>query len=177
MGQALAIASLASTVIGTGLAVSGQRAQAKAQSNEAKFRAAVARNNDIVSRREADLSRARGEQDARRQEERTRQLIGTQRATLAANGVVVDQGSAADITADTAEIGALDAITIRRNAEREALLRESQGAEFASESALRERESSSTLRAGRTESFGTVLSGIGSVSSKWHAFKEQGTFG
>ena len=50
----------------------------------------------------------------------TRQQIGSQRAAIGANGVVVDSGTAADIVRDTATIGAEDEAIIRNNAARAA---------------------------------------------------------
>ena len=47
----------------------------------------------------------------------TRQLIGTQRATLAANGVVVDEGSAASLVASSYEVGRRDQMRILADAE------------------------------------------------------------
>src|SRR5690606_9108050 len=48
------------------------------------------------------------------------QLLGSQRAAAAASGVVVGEGSVADIAADTAALAAEDVVTIRANAWREA---------------------------------------------------------
>lgn len=50
----------------------------------------------------------------------TRQQAGAQRAALAANGVQVDSGTAADIVSDTFQIGAEDEAIIRNNAARAA---------------------------------------------------------
>lgn len=177
MGQALAIASVVSTVVGTVSKAQGQKAAGKAQAENARFRAGVARNNKILADRASADATLRGESDARLQEQRTRQLIGRQRAILAANGIVVDQDSALDITEDTASIGAMDAETIRRNAAREALNFDAQGANFVAQSQLLENEGNSSASAGRRESFGTVLGGIGSVATKWKSFSDLGVSG
>lgn len=63
---------------------------------------------------------ALGETAAHRHRAATRQLIGSQRAALAANGVSLDTGSALDVQTDSARMGALDEATIRNNAAREA---------------------------------------------------------
>jgi hypothetical protein len=62
----------------------------------------------------------RGVDDEGRFRSSIRGLIGTQRATLAANGVVVGVGSAADVQADAAYLGERDAQQIKANAQREA---------------------------------------------------------
>lgn len=52
--------------------------------------------------------------------QRTKKVIGSQRAALAAQGIRIDEGSARDVQLETAEIGELDAMNIRNNAAREA---------------------------------------------------------
>lgn len=50
----------------------------------------------------------------------TRRVIGSQRATMAAGGIDIGFGTAADLQAATAAMGELDAATIKNNAAREA---------------------------------------------------------
>jgi hypothetical protein len=91
-----------------------QRQQANAVLDQASFEQKLAGLNaaDAVTR---------GDVAANRLESQTRVLVGTQRATLAAQGVDVASGSAVDLQSQTAGFGALDAQTIRNNAAREAL--------------------------------------------------------
>lgn len=63
---------------------------------------------------------ARGEVAAERRKTQTGQVISSQRAALASQGVDVNSGSAADVQASSAYLGELDAVTIRNNAAREA---------------------------------------------------------
>lgn len=58
---------------------------------------------------------------------RTKKIIGSQRAALAAQGIRIDEGSARDVQMETADIGELDAMNIRNNAAREAFGYKSQG--------------------------------------------------
>jgi len=161
--------SIASTVASTGLQIVGQGQQAKAQQASHEYQAAVARNNQIIAQRQADDARARGAEAERQQRIKTQQLIGRQRAVLAANGVVVDQGSALDITTDTTGIGEQDALTVRANAEREALGFEAQGMNFGAQAGLNSfsaANSSATLG-----QVGTALGGLGTVADKWYRFQ------
>lgn len=89
------------------------RAQGKYQSTVAESNARLA---DIQSQDAID----RGNQAANKNTDKTRQLIGSQRASLAAQGIDVNSGSAADVQADSASLGALDSATIKNNAYREA---------------------------------------------------------
>lgn len=177
MGAALPIISIAGTVLGAAFTAYGQIQQGKAAAAQAEYQAAVGRNNAILAQRAADDARLRGEEAARRKAVDNRQLIGRQRAVLAANGVLVDQGSALDITSDTAEIGKLDELTIRSNAEREALGYEAQGMNFNASSQLNQMRADNALSSGYGAAFGTVLTGAGSVASKWYQFKKEGVWG
>lgn len=173
----MAALSIASTVIGTGVSAFGQMQAGKAQAAQLNYQAAVGRNNAVLAQRAADDARLRGEEAARREASKTRQLAGRQRAVLAANGQLVDQGSALDITTDTMEIGKLDELTIRSNAEREALGYEAQGMNFQAGSNLNSMGASNAQSAGIAGAFGTVLTGAGNVASKWYNFKKEGVWG
>lgn len=177
MGAALPIISIAASVIGTAASAYGQLQAGKAQAAQLNYQAAVGRNNSILAQRAADDARLRGEEAARREASKTKQLAGRQRAVLAANGQLVDQGSALDITDDTAQIGKLDELTIRSNAEREALGYEAQGMNFQAGSNLNSMGAANAQSAGTAGAFGTILSGAGNVASKWYNFKKEGLFG
>ncbi len=173
----LSALSIAATVVGTGVSALGQMQAGKAQAAQLNYQAAVGRNNSILAQRAADDARLRGEEAARREASKTKQLAGRQRAVLAANGQLVDQGSALDITNDTAEIGKLDELTIRSNAEREALGYEAQGMNFQAGSNLNSMGAANASTASIGGAFGTVLTGAGNVASKWYNFKKEGIFG
>lgn len=61
----------------------------------------------------------------------TKRTIGAQRAFLASQGVEINDGSAADVQANTAYLGELDALTIRNNAAREAWGYKAQAVDYA----------------------------------------------
>lgn len=173
----LATASLVLAGIGTAVSAYGQLQAGQAASAQARYQAAVARNNAILSERAAQDAEARGRAAEDRRRRETALLIGRQRAVLAANGVVVDTGSALDITAGTREVGELDALTIRSNAEREALALRAQGANFETEAELAGLRGRSALAEGRIGAFGTALSGSGTVAQRWYQFRREGAFG
>lgn len=62
----------------------------------------------------------RGKTEANKLRSESRKFIGAQRAAAAAQGVQVDIGSVGDIVNETENLTALDAITIKNNAFREA---------------------------------------------------------
>lgn len=170
----LMVLSTVMTVASTAVSVIGGQQQAKAQAQQAQFQAQIARNNQIIANRAAEDSRKRGELEANQQRARTLQAIGNQRAALAAGGVVVDEGSAQILTSDTAGLGELDALTIRSNAEREALGFEAQGTNFGIEAQGANAAAANARRAGGISTFGTLASGFTTVADKWAGFKRQG---
>lgn len=166
--------AIGGAVLGTVVGAVGQIQEGQALKEQAAYQAAVARNNQILAERAAQDALDRGKIEEQRQRSATKQLQGRQRAVLAANGVVVDVGSALDITSDTAAIGELDALTIRSNAEREALGFRTQGMNFQAEADLAKAKGEAASQAGYMGAMGTLLSGGGQVAQKWYNFKKTG---
>lgn len=175
-------------VVGAVVGMVGQIREGQNQQNAANYQAAISRNNAIIAsnnaihaRQLADDARDRGETEVLSFSERVRRLGGQQRAVLAANGVLVDTGSALDITSETAETGQLDALTIRANAEREALGFEQQANNFEAASGnqiaqanLQTMAGASAASAGNARGLSSLLTGAGSVASKWYQFNAAG---
>lgn len=87
----------------------------------------VAESNRRIAEMKARDALKRGHETEARSRQGNRKVIGSQRAALAAQGIRVDFGSAADIQTETANIGELDALTIKNNALREAFGYTTQG--------------------------------------------------
>ncbi len=89
------------------------KAQGAYQRNLAEMNAASAnaQARDVLVRGGFAANRRRGE---------TQKLIGSQKVALAAQGIDIDSGSAAELLEDTSKMGELDAININNNAWREA---------------------------------------------------------
>jgi len=118
---ALAAVSIGASIAGTAFEVSGRQKAAKAAQARGNFQAMVLRNNAKISRKAAFDALGRGQVTAQRAATVTGQFISTQRARLAASGVLVDEGSAADLVSDSAFVGQQAIRDIRENAEREFL--------------------------------------------------------
>lgn len=126
MGVALGIASLAATVIGTVLSVQGARQQASAARNQANYQAQVAAiNQDVAARNErlanrnAEFVEAAGARSIDDRARRIRQTIGAQRAALASNNLLLDEGTPAALQDDTARLGDLAIYELREGASRQ----------------------------------------------------------
>lgn len=86
-------------------------AEFQATQNEINARFAEIKATEIIEQ---------GNEEAQEYQKRVRQTVGSQRATLAAQGIVVDSDTALDLQTEAAEIGALDVETIKNNAWRQA---------------------------------------------------------
>ena len=98
----------------------GDLTAGNADAGASNFRAQIARNNATIALRNADASMAAGNIRTEAQGLKTRAAVGGIKAAQAANGVDVNSGSAKDVQQTQSMLGALDALTIRSNAARQA---------------------------------------------------------
>lgn len=166
----------------------GAQQEGAQQQKQAEYQAAIQRNNAIIANQNANVAldyakdaRLRGDMEAEQFSGKVRQLEGQQKAVLAANGVQVGAGTALDITAETKQIGQLDALTIRSNSEREALGFENQAVNFQAQSQNQAASANLSSFAGANaasaangRAFSSLLSGAGSVAGKWYNFNQAG---
>jgi hypothetical protein len=108
------------SAFGSGMSATSAYTQAKNQQAALNAEAQVQANNAILAGWQADDAIARGDLAAVQQTIKGGQIKGTQRASLAANGVDLSVGSAQAVMNDTDFITAVDAAQIRDNAAREA---------------------------------------------------------
>ncbi len=94
--------------------------QASAYESEGNYQKSIANINARFSKLNAQDAIKRGGKEAEQLKKQAKQLIGTQRVNLAAQGIDVESGSALDVQTDTAELAEIDAMTIRNNAWKEA---------------------------------------------------------
>lgn len=94
--------------------------QAKSLKAQADYQKSMAEVNSLFSNIQASDAIARGDKAAQQLGRKTKQLIGSQRASLAAQGIEIDSGSALEIQQDTATLSKMDEMQLRNNAWREA---------------------------------------------------------
>lgn len=113
-----------SSTIALSIAAASSLLAAKQQSDalnaSADFSERMAGINERAANIAADDAIKRGDVNARTMEKKGQQIMGTQRVGLAAQGLALDSGSAQDIQTQTAEMNALDVLTIKNNASLEA---------------------------------------------------------
>ena len=100
---------------------------AQAERNAAEYNAQIANNNAIIAAQQRSTTLQQGEAEAHKSMRDQAQMIGAQRAQMAANGIDLTQGSAQDILASTKFLGGIDVNTIQSNAARQAWGYEVQG--------------------------------------------------
>lgn len=103
-------------IIGAASGAAGSIEQGFAQANAASYQAAIARNNAIVAQQNAGYSAEAGSAQIEEQGEKSAQQDAAVRTGLAANGVDVNSGSAADVQVSQRKIGALDTATVAQRA-------------------------------------------------------------
>lgn len=158
--------------VGAGINSFGAIGNAYAQSQAIKARAAyqstISKINAEMANLAAEDAIKRGEVSARDYQKEVDQMIGQQRVAYAAQGVDVNFGSAADIQEETRMRGALDALTIKNNAWREAwgYRVEALNSTFAGEFAKLEGKSASrqTLLTGGMQALGYGAQAAGQFS-------------
>ncbi len=155
-----AVVAVSIVAVSAGVGAVGSYRQAKAQKDAAKYQARVASNNAEIANRKADDRIARGRQEERNFRKQLSGLKGKQRSIYAGSGVVVDEDSPLEVLGQTAELGELDALTLRSNVEREAYGHRVQGFNFQAQSNLHTAEARNTQPL--FSAFSTLLTGASS---------------
>ncbi|CAB5082909.1 hypothetical protein IST4116A_01201 [Burkholderia cenocepacia] len=172
----LAGSALAMTAVSTAMSAYGASRQAAATASADQYQAEVARINQRLSGQYAQQAIDDGENKVAAKQQQTSGLIGAQRAAMAANGVQLDSGTPLRLQEDSAQLGAVDALTIRNNAAREAYGYQVQGLSYGQQAQLDEASASNALSAGSLNTFSSILGGAASVGSKWIDYKKGGIF-
>jgi len=158
----LAMASIASTVVGTGISAIGQ-AQAGAASN------AVAQRNAQIQMRDSQLAKQNAEFNARIHEKQTDQRRRAMIAKQGASGVVAAEGTNLVALAEQEFIDDLNAQLIRRGG-----AIESQGLQ--DQAVLTSASGTASRSAGMTGAGASLLTGLGKAGVQYKTLDNQGAF-
>lgn len=119
MSNAGSIAAFSALTM-AGASYSGAADQSQAIRTQGAIQSQQLSTNAQLARMQADDAKNRGEIEAQKRARQGAKDQGSQRANLAAQGIDVNTGSAADIQTDTGRAAATDVATIRSNAWRSA---------------------------------------------------------
>jgi hypothetical protein len=156
--MAAAAPYLAAGSIVTGVTGSVMQGEAAAQS--AGYMAQVARNNQIIAQQNANMALEQGTIKEEAQKEQTGARIGSMRAAYGAMGVDPNSGSALDVRSSAAELGELNAQTMKYNAHVQAWNDINQAESYGAQSRLYQDQEG-------WDTAGSILGGAGTVSNKW----------
>lgn len=142
----------------------GQGYSALSANTQERYAAKVAYQNARLENERAKDAIERGGEEARRYQKRASQEMGAQNAAMAANGIDITFGTAADVRGDTAMFTREDTATIYDNAYREARGYEINAANFLAERQARKRAATGALVEGGFNILTTALGGATQVS-------------
>lgn len=169
MGVPLLVAGLA----GSAISAAGQVEAGQAGAASASYRSQVALNNAEIAKRNAVQDIQSGEIAAVNQGLKTRTAVGNEKAQQGASGIDVNTGSAVGVRAGTAEMGMLDALTIRSNAAKQAYGQKVAETSDIAQSQLDTMEGEQAQTAGEIGAAGTLLSGASTVGGNYMRFQQQ----
>lgn len=164
---ALQVGGLASSAVGSYYSAQNAKINAKGQ-------AALADTNARIAELGAQQELVRGQQEVASITMQAGQLKSSQRTAMAANGVDLGEGNAAEIQASTDLMKEIDKNTAHANAVRSAWGYRTQAVNYQNE-AIMKRATAKSISPGAA-AFSTLLSGAGQVASSWYSLNKGGTF-
>ena len=168
MCEPTTIAAISPWLMGAGVAVSAYGAYQQGQSQKAMagYNAQVAANNATMAEYAAQDASRRGEEEVAAIRRNADMLKGSQRASMAARGLDLAEGTAAELQDQSDFFALTDINTARNNARREAWSIRNQGANYTSEANMQRataRSINPLMSAGAT-----LLTGAGHVAGRWY---------
>lgn len=152
------------TIAATAVAAVGQGVGALSANSQANYEAKVAKQNARTEEASARDAIERGKTDSQRYQRQLSQQMGAQNAALAANGIDISYGSAADVRGDTAMFGREDVQTITENSFREAKGFEINATNYLAQAKSAKQRGKAALVKGVFDMGSTVLGGATQVS-------------
>lgn len=153
------------SAIGAFMGASAQRASLRGQ-------AEVAEINAQTAERAAQAAMLAGQHDEQRSMLQTAALKSTQRASMAANGIDLGEGSAARVLTSTDAMGKIDANTIAANAVRQAWGYRTTATNYSNE-ALTKRAGADSISP-VVSGGASLLSSAGTVAQNWYLLDKAG---
>jgi hypothetical protein len=139
------------------------------QKDMAQYQSEVAANNKKVAEWQAADAKARGDAQAMQVRRKYAALAGTQRASFAARGLDISEGSADAILTDTEFFGEYDQNTTRANAAREAWGYRVRASNFQGDAAAAkaQADAQNPMLSGAMAGASSYFSSGGTVNAKW----------
>lgn len=171
----VAQASVASQIGGTLASTIGGFYSASTQKRSLQSEARIAEINANIAELGAESALLQGQSEIGRLTLQAGQLKGRQRAVMAASGIDLGTGNAAEIQASTELMKEIDKETIQTNAARAAWGYRTQSMNFRNQAAF-SRATARGINPG-AGAITSLISGATSVASSWYGFQKEGAFG
>lgn len=165
IGTALGAQGAAAAAVGGSLLAAGAGGALSAYGayQQGQVAKQVGRNNQIMAEYAAQDAQKRAGEESVRIQQKAAQLKGSQRATMAAKGLDLGEGTAAELQDQTDFFGATDAATARSNGNRDAWSARVGGANARA-------QGDAAARQANLSAFSTVLGTAGQVAGKWYDY-------
>jgi hypothetical protein len=167
-----ATTSMSLQVAGVASSAVGSYYSARLAKMQAQREAEIADSNARIAELGAQSALLQGQHEVARTTLRHGQLKGAQRAAMAANGIDLGEGSAAEIQAGSDLMKEIDVNTIEANAIRNAWGYRTQGVNAQNEAIIK-RGTASAISPGMAAT-SSLLSNAGSVAGNWYTMKKVG---
>lgn len=162
-------------IIGTAVAATGAGVSAYMGYQQQSYRAKVATANSKLESERAASELAKGQEERRNLARKYGALAGSQRAAMAANGVDVDFGSAADTLGDTSAFYREDLKTSIDNNAQAVRGIDISAANYTAEARAAKQAATGELISGAFNVGSTILGGVGKVGKVKAAQKAGGS--
>lgn len=158
------------TILYVAVALSATSAyqQSEARKEQGEYNAVIARNNAKMAEYQAEDAAQRGEVEAINARRKAAAVKGDQRATMAARGLDLGEGTTLSLLDQTDYFSKVDQATIRGNAGKEAYAKKAQAANFMTEATMYQNaaDSESPLLSAAAAGVSTYAMGSSSMMGK-----------
>lgn len=159
--------SLGIAAAGSIVSAYGKYSEGQSKAGMYGYQAGIAQLNKQIALQNAEYALKTGETEARKSGMQTRFDVGRMRAAQGASNLDVNAGSGADVRESRQLVGRMDTDIIRENAGRRAYGFMTEAAGEEAKSKMYEAAGAGAKKAGMIGAFGSLISGAGSVASKW----------
>ena len=170
MCNVVAVGAVGSAMMGVSSYNSSQ-ASAKA----AEYQADIYNQNAQIATTNAVNERQAGYDAANRIEMSTASDKARQMAAMGANGIVANEGSAADLLDTTEYFGEMDSLTTVKNSNSRANAYLAEADNYRMQSGLSSMSANNYRNGALLGALGTTMTGLGQVKSSWGSFTKTGT--
>lgn len=167
MASAIGSVGLGTSLAGGLLSAFGAQQSGAAQQQMYNYQSQVATLNASIDKQNQEYALNQGEQEAVQYGEKASQQRGAIIANQGASGIVVGQGSSADVVASQGKLTALDLTQIRSNAAKTGYDYSVKAGMDTAQAGLDVMAGENAKTAGDISAEASILGTVGSVSSKW----------